>query len=289
MSDELRQLLSAARQIIRCEQMLSGDLPGPGTAFARPAPAAVMAQAAPAPSSANAASAARGKPAPDKAGDAPSPSNPRASGRHFDVPAAPPKSSGEKQQLLNEIEQQVRQCRRCGLCQGRSNVVFGEGSPDAQVVFVGEAPGEEEDRQGRPFVGRAGELLTRQINAMGLQRSEIYIANVCKCRPPGNRTPLADEVEHCREHLMQQLRIIRPRVIITLGNPATHALLNTTIGITRLRGQWQKMPETDPELAGIKVMPTFHPAYLLRAYTEDNRRKVWSDLQAVMQELGLKK
>ncbi len=205
------------------------------------------------------------------------------------MPPAPAKGDSEKQRLLNEVEEQVGKCRRCGLRQGCTNVVFGEGNPDAQIVFVGEAPGEEEDRQGRPFVGRAGELLTKQINAMGVQRSDIYIANVCKCRPPGNRAPLADEVEPCREHLLLQLRIIRPKVIITLGNPATHALLNTTVGITRLRGQWQKMPDTDPDLAGIKVMPTFHPAYLLRAYTEDNRRKVWSDLQEVMKEVGLKR
>jgi uracil-DNA glycosylase len=253
----------AARQMVQAEGMLSGDLPGPGQAMAD------MTAAPP-------------------AGRQPTAAPARSPGRHFDVPAAPQVPSSEKQRLLREIAQQVQKCRLCHLGETRTNVVFGEGSPDARLVFVGEAPGEEEDRQGRPFVGRAGELLTKQIQAMGLKREDVYIANVCKCRPPGNRTPMADEVEHCREHLLGQLRIIRPTVIVTLGNPATHALLNTTVGITRLRGQWQRMPEVDPELAGIKVMPTFHPAYLLRAYTEDNRRKVWSDLQAVMKELGLK-
>jgi DNA polymerase len=262
MNDDFRQLLAAARQIIQADQMLSGDLSAPGKTLREPVVASPAATAA-----------------------APA----RSANRHFDVPPAPAIAPGEKQRLLAEIEQQVRQCRRCGLCQQRTNVVFGEGNPDAKLVFVGEAPGEEEDRQGRPFVGKAGEMLTKQIHAMGLKREDIYIANVCKCRPPGNRTPIADEAEHCREHLIAQLRIIRPKVIVALGNPATHALLNTTIGITRLRGQWQRVPEMDPELAGIKVMPTFHPAYLLRSYTEDNRRKVWSDLQAVMKELGPKK
>ncbi|KPK80178.1 MAG: hypothetical protein AMJ81_12395 [Phycisphaerae bacterium SM23_33] len=182
---------------------------------------------------------------------------------------------------------EVLGCTRCGLCRGRKNVVFGEGNPDARLVFIGEGPGEEEDKQGRPFVGRAGELLTKMIRAMGLKRADVYICNVIKCRAPGNRSPTADEVAACWDHLVKQLKIIRPRVIAALGNPATHALLHTTAGISRLRGQWQSLPMLDADLADIKVMPTFHPAYLLRAYTPENRQKVWSDLQEVMRELGM--
>ncbi len=180
---------------------------------------------------------------------------------------------------------EVRGCTKCGLCKGRNKTVFGEGNPDADLFFIGEGPGAEEDKQGRPFVGRAGELLTKMIAAMGLSREDVFIGNIVKCRPPGNRAPLADEVEACLDYLVRQLRIIAPKVIVTLGNPATHTLLNTTVGITRLRGQWQSLPMLDADLAGIKVMPTFHPAFLLRQYTRDNRQKVWSDLQQVMQKL----
>ncbi|MCD4699277.1 MAG: uracil-DNA glycosylase [Phycisphaerae bacterium] len=180
---------------------------------------------------------------------------------------------------------EVRVCAKCGLCKERNKTVFGEGNPDADLVFIGEGPGAEEDKQGRPFVGRAGELLTKMIDAMGLSRQDVFIGNIVKCRPPGNRAPLSDEVEACLDYLVRQLRIIAPKVIVTLGNPATHTLLNTTVGITRLRGQWQSLPMLDADLAGIKVMPTFHPAFVLRQYTHDNRQKVWSDLQQVMQEL----
>lgn len=218
-----------------------------------------------------------------------------APGATLPEPSAPPEPSPAnpeqakaKAALLAELdENEVRGCTRCGLCGGRANTVFGEGSPDADLVFVGEGPGAEEDKQGRPFVGRAGELLTKMIIAMGLTREQVYIANVVKCRPPGNRAPTVDEVAACREHLDRQLKIIQPKVIVTLGNPATHALLDTKVGITRLRGQWQALPSLDPDLAGVRVMPTFHPAYLLRSYTPDNRRMVWSDLQAVLAELGL--
>ena len=180
---------------------------------------------------------------------------------------------------------EVRGCKKCELCEERTNTVFGEGSPDADLVFVGEGPGAEEDKQGRPFVGRAGELLTKMITAMGLSRQDVFIANVVKCRPPGNRAPRADEVAACIGYLVRQLRIIAPKVIVTLGNPATHTLLDTTVGITRLRGRWQTLAMPDAALEGIKVMPTFHPAFVLRNYTHDTRRKVWSDLQEVMREL----
>jgi uracil-DNA glycosylase family 4 len=182
---------------------------------------------------------------------------------------------------------EVRDCTRCRLHQGRTHTVFGEGSPIAQIVFIGEGPGEEEDRTGRPFVGRAGELLTRMIAAMGLKRSDVYICNIVKCRPPGNRSPAADEADACRDYLLRQLQIISPAVIVTLGNPATQKLLETTVGITKIRGQWQKLPLLIGGLGGIDVMPTFHPAFVLRQYTADVRSKVWADLQQVMQRLGL--
>ena len=183
---------------------------------------------------------------------------------------------------------EVRPCNRCGLRSGCRQTVFGEGDPDARIVFVGEGPGEEEDRQGRPFVGRAGELLNKMIGAMGVRRQDVYICNVVKCRPPGNRPPTPEEAIACRSHLVRQLQIIRPKVIVTLGNPATQNLLNTTVGITRLRGQWQRLPIIAEGLEGTPVMPTFHPAFLLRQYSQDNRQKVWDDLRKVMDLLGLK-
>jgi DNA polymerase len=194
----------------------------------------------------------------------------------------------EKLKALEEMDgNEVRTCTLCGLSDGRTKTVFGEGSPDADIVFVGEGPGEEEDRTGRPFVGRAGELLTKMIQAMGLRREDVYICNIVKCRPPGNRVPSPEEAAACWNYLVRQLQIIRPKVIVTLGNPATQALLQTRVGITRLRGQWQKLPMIGQGIEGTPVMPTFHPAYVLRQYTEDVRSKVWSDLQQVMASLGL--
>lgn len=182
---------------------------------------------------------------------------------------------------------EVRRCTKCGLSRTRTNTVFGEGSPDAELVFVGEGPGADEDASGRPFVGRAGELLTKMITAMGLSRQDVFICNVVKCRPPGNRAPSAEEASACWGYLVRQLGIIRPKVVVTLGNPATKALLDTKVGITKLRGQWQTLPAIGQGLEGTAVMPTFHPAYVLRQYTPENRGKVWSDLQTVMGMLGL--
>lgn len=189
---------------------------------------------------------------------------------------------------LGEMDRdEVSVCTRCGLHRERRQTVFGEGDCCAELVFVGEAPGQEEDATGRPFVGRAGELLTKMIGAMGLRRDDVFICNVIKCRPPNNRTPAPEEVEACWPYLVRQLEIIRPKVIVTLGNPAAKALLGTRVGITRLRGQWQSLPLIGDNLQGIAVMPTFHPAYLLRQYTKDNRAKVWADLQKAMELLGL--
>lgn len=198
-----------------------------------------------------------------------------------------PRSAEEKACALRAIDEEVKCCRKCGLHQGRNHTVFGEGNPDADLVFVGEGPGADEDSTGRPFVGRAGELLTKMIHAMGLTREAVFICNIVKCRPPGNRAPAPEEVQACWGYLIRQLQILQPRVIVALGNPATQNLLQTSVGITKLRGQWQKLPDLGEGLAGIPVMPTFHPAYVLRQYTVENRQKVWSDLQSVMELLGL--
>ena len=177
------------------------------------------------------------------------------------------------------------ECPHCTTATGHTRTVFGEGNPDAALMFVGEAPGQEEDRTGRPFVGRAGEMLDKIIKAMGLRRQDVYIANVLKSRPPDNRTPLPTEVEACSPYLAEQIRLIRPSVLVSLGNPSTKFLLRTNLGITRLRGSWATY--SDGSLS-IPLMPTFHPAYLLRDYTPETRNKVWSDMQAVMQQLGIR-
>jgi DNA polymerase len=175
---------------------------------------------------------------------------------------------------LELIRTELGECTRCRLHEERQNLVFGEGNPQAPVVFVGEGPGAEEDRTGRPFVGRAGELLTKIIESVGWQRESVYICNIVKCRPPGNREPQPDEVATCRPFLDKQLLTIRPQVIVTLGKPAASTLLGRTIAITKTRGTWQ-------EWNGIPLMPTFHPAYLLRNYTRETRQAVWDDLRAV--------
>src|SRR5258706_11010485 len=196
--------------------------------------------------------------------------------------ALPPLSREEKIRLLAQLEeQQVRSCPKCRLAQTRTQTVFGEGDADAPIFFIGEGPGETEDKTGRPFVGRAGQLLDQMILAMGLKREQVYIANIVKCRPPENRAPAPDEVEACTPYLVQQIEIVRPRAIVTLGLPAAKYMLNSNSTMGRLRGQWHQW-------RGIKLMPTFHPAYLLRSYTVENRQAVWSDLQKVMDEIGLK-
>jgi len=177
-----------------------------------------------------------------------------------------------------------------------TNIVFGEGAADADLMFVGEAPGEQEDQTGRPFVGRAGQLLEKMIVAMGYSRETVYICNVLKTRPPNNATPTNEEARLCAPYLLEQIRIIAPKVIVTLGLPASHLLLGSTSPMRSLRGTFHEFPpnastggliqEEDREhFPRIEVMPTYHPAYLLRSYTEENRRKVWSDLQQVMNKL----
>jgi len=168
-----------------------------------------------------------------------------------------------------------------------TNIVFGEGDPCARLMFVGEAPGADEDRTGRPFVGRAGQLLNKMIGAMGLTREQVYIANVLKTRPPDNATPTSDEIRICAPYLFEQIGIIDPEVIVTLGLPASRALLNTVETMSRLRGTWAAFRAPPPSGRSIAVMPTYHPAFVLRAYTPENRAKVWSDLKMVMDRLGL--
>lgn len=186
----------------------------------------------------------------------------------------PPKLPPDEQ--LKRIREEIGDCTRCKLCNGRTHIVFGVGNPRARVMFVGEGPGRDEDLQGEPFVGRAGQLLTKMIEAMGFKRAEVYIANVVKCRPPENRLPEADEVSTCSPFLYQQIQAIQPQVIVTLGSLAAQTLLKTKKGITQLRGEFH-------QLGTILVMPTFHPAYLLR--NPDAKKPCWKDLKKVIEIL----
>jgi len=188
------------------------------------------------------------------------------------APAAAARRETDRAGRLEALKKKVLRCRACGLADTRRNVVFGAGNPDAGLMFVGEAPGSDEDIQGLPFVGRAGQLLTKIIEAMGLSRRDVYIANILKCRPPNNRAPLPDEITACRENVRRQIDIIRPKVICTLGKFASQTLLETETPISRLRGNFH-------EYEGIKVMPTFHPAYLLR--NPQDKRLVWEDMKKI--------
>ena len=179
---------------------------------------------------------------------------------------------------LDQVRAELGECTRCKLHKGRNQIVFGAGDPKARLIFVGEAPGEDEDLQGEPFVGKAGGLLTKMIDAMGLSREQVYICNTVKCRPPNNRNPEPDELAACEPFLKGQLAAVRPEAIVTLGKFAAQALLRDQTPISRLRGSWR-------EYEGIPLMPTFHPAYLLRSPGE--KGKVWGDLQEVMKKLGL--
>jgi uracil-DNA glycosylase family 4 len=177
---------------------------------------------------------------------------------------------------LQSIRDELGDCQRCKLAPKRTNIVYGVGDPDAPLVFVGEAPGSDEDRTGEPFVGAAGQLLTKMIEAMGLGRQDVYICNILKCRPPGNRNPEPDEIAECEPFLKKQLAAIRPRMIVTLGKFAAQCLLRSDAPISKLRGAWKAYE-------GIPLMPTYHPAFLLR--TPSAKREVWADLQEVMREL----
>lgn len=245
LAEELRATLAAARAWLRdsLEEGLEADL--------RPLPGA--------------------PPAPDP----PTAVSPAPVARPPRVAAVSPVSGGGET-ALSAVRVALGECTRCRLAEGRSRIVFGDGAPDADLLFVGEGPGEQEDRQGLPFVGRAGELLTQMIEkGLRIPRSAVYICNIVKCRPPNNRTPLADEVAACRPFLDGQIDAVQPRVIVALGKPATSLLLGRDVSITRVRGIWQ-------DYRGTPVMPTFHPAFLLRQYTPENRRLVWEDLKAAL-------
>lgn len=182
---------------------------------------------------------------------------------------------------LENIRADIGDCRRCRLCEGRQTIVFGSGNEHAKLVFVGEGPGAEEDEQGLPFVGRAGQLLTQMVDntaareGIPVRRSDVYICNVVKCRPPDNRTPLPDEMEICSEFLFRQIRALQPKAICALGSTAMKALLNVKEGITKSRGKWHKWH-------GIPVMVTYHPSYLLRQYNQTAKREAWEDLKTLL-------
>ena len=190
-------------------------------------------------------------------------------------------ATDEARETLEQIQADIGDCTRCRLHKGRTNIVFGVGSPKARLVFVGEGPGADEDAQGIPFVGRAGQLLTQMIEntasreGLKLKRADVYICNVVKCRPPENRTPEKDEMEICGQFLFRQLESIRPKAICVLGGTAAKALLNTSVGITQLRGKWH-------EWRGIPVMATYHPSFLLRGYNATYKREAWEDLKRVL-------
>ena len=190
------------------------------------------------------------------------------------VPADPLAGVGS----LDELRTALGPCQRCKLCEHRKTIVFGVGNPDPEVVFVGEGPGSDEDRQGEPFVGRAGQLLNDIITkGMHLRREDVYIANVVKCRPPDNRDPEPDEIAACEPFLQKQLALLRPKVIVALGRFAAQTLLADATPISRLRGQWRTY-------RGVKLMPTLHPAYLLR--NPQAKRAVWEDIKSVLKEIG---
>lgn len=215
---------------------------------------------------------------------------PRATAGNATAASAPPAAAsalvplfdaGPEGDTLERILADLGDCRRCPLCEGRNRIVFGSGNPQARLVFVGEGPGEDEDAQGLPFVGRAGQLLTQMIDntaareGMAVRRKDVYICNVVKCRPPKNRTPEAGEMETCGQFLFRQLNVIRPRAICALGATAARALLGAREGITKLRGRWHRWRD-------IPVMPTYHPSYLLRPYNQNAKREAWEDLKKVL-------
>ena len=274
---EFREIVDLYKQHVELDTAFGVEFVPKSQAASRPAPGD-RARAAPpeSPPQAPARRQAAGKqpaaPPPTRRG--PSPNNTGDS--TSEIPPAPEIPPND---IFEELREAVANCTKCELCKGRTNTVFGEGDPTTDLAFVGEGPGADEDRTGRPFVGRAGVQLTKIIqNGMNLTRHSVFIGNIVKCRPPGNRAPTLSEMVGCIPYLKEQLRTIRPKVIVALGATACHGLLGQKLAITRERGKFR-------EWEGIKVMPTFHPAYLLRNYTPDARRAVWEDMKAVLKYL----
>jgi DNA polymerase len=283
---ELLELTRAARAWVEWHEETGADgLPGsPATlapraeeprAAAGARPPARPPQAAPeaAPRRPAAASSAQPARAPARAaaGALPIPTAPFA---------GPPVVGAQRREQLRVLAEQVAGCTKCELHKTRTQTVFFRGNPDAELCFVGEGPGADEDAQGEPFVGKAGQLLDKMIAGMGMGRDDVYVANIVKCRPPGNRTPEAIEMATCMPYLTEQLDLVRPRVIVALGSTALRGLLGPGDGITKARGTWKLYRGTIP------VMPTFHPAYVLRTPTQEVRGLVWSDLKLVLKQLG---
>ncbi len=229
----------------------------------------------------SAATLAKLKPAKPVLRRAAAPAPQRAEPVRRSAPEPAPESSGEVRvtgKTLEEIARQISGCTACGLHSSRSKTVPGEGNADSpDVMFIGEGPGADEDAQGRPFVGAAGQLLTKMIGAMGYTREQVFITNIVKCRPPGNRVPLPDEMSACSPYLRRQIELIKPKIIVALGKIAIEGLLHKPVAITRFRGTWSTYE-------GIDLMPTFHPAYLLRS--PGKKRETWQDLQSVLTRLG---
>ncbi len=187
-----------------------------------------------------------------------------------------PKKKGDRNMYtLEKLREITHNCRKCRLCSGRTNVVFGQGNPEADIMFIGEGPGRDEDLQGEAFVGAAGQLLTKAIEAIGLKREEVFIANIVKCRPPGNRNPQDDEMQACIPYLRWQVKLIHPKIIVCLGSIAGKNIIDKNLRITRQRGKWV-------EKKGYKIMPTFHPAALLR--DENKKRPFWEDFKNIKKE-----
>lgn len=265
----LRTLLGQLRAYIEYQQASGADAFPRSTAAA--APGTIPARVAPLPAEPPEAAAD----APMQALETAAPQRvPRATPAVMD----PPMSAGTRQaETLAALREEIGDCRRCKLWSGRTHLVFGVGHPHARLMFVGEGPGRDEDLQGEPFVGRAGQLLTEIITkGMKLRREDVYIANVIKCRPPHNRNPEADEIAACQPFLLRQIELIRPRVLVALGTFAAQTLLGSRVPISRLRGQWY-------DYHGVKLMPTLHPAYLLR--NPNDKKLVWADIKLVMSEL----
>ena len=300
MSDAYRQLLDAAIRDLEDQKSrgvrhvtVSADtLVALSRPISQPSPVGATARAANASSSVPAPAAAKPTPAPairkpvfTRPTAAPQPAMLIAD--PAPAPVLPPLDPAAKVAAFAELREQALACVKCPhLASSRKSVVFGVGSLDAQLMFVGEAPGADEDDQGEPFIGKAGQLLTKIIQATGLQRSDVYIANILKCRPDtpgqsaGNRKPTTEEMATCIPWLHQQIDLIRPRVLVALGATAVEGLLGKTIGITKLRGNWQTY-------RSIPLMPTYHPAYLLRNQAMSEKRRVWEDMLAVMERLQM--